>query len=195
MGFLARGNKLKPLVSEFPAYQTRIFRADRNDNDINHALLSMPTGSRITHRKLQKWGEVQVCEVDGKVLKNNIDQNDVVERIRFGIPREPGDFVKEAVKAGHPRFLDYRSIKEVDNLISENLLAEPGDILTKRSAWLRWWLNRAKDLQEEENKLHATLAPHCATVLQGKRLLLFGEMLKGQCTGGGSTTCMKTNSG
>ena len=85
---------------------------------------------------------------------------------------------KQLELAGHPRFLDYRSIKEVDNLISENLLAEPGDILTKRSAWLRWWLNRAKDLQEEENKLHATSAPHCATVLQGKRLLLFGEMLK-----------------
>ena len=100
MGFLARGNKLKPLVSEFSAYQTWIFRADRNDNDINHTLLSMPKGSHITHRKLQKWGEVRVCEVDGTVRKNNIDQNDVVERISFGIPREPEDFVKEAVRAG-----------------------------------------------------------------------------------------------
>ena len=119
-----------------------------------------------------------ICDIDGKVLKSNIDYNDVVEKVSFGISREPDDFVKEAVKAGHRRFLDYRSIDEVENLISENLLKEPGDILTKRSEWLRWRLNRAKELQEEEDKLHATLAPHCATVLKGKRLLLFGEMLK-----------------
>ena len=176
MGFLARENKLKPLVSEFSAYQTWIFRVDRNDDDAEQAMLTMPKGSRIVHRKLQKWGEVRVCEIDGKILKNNTDHDDVVERVSFGIPREPDDFVKEAVRAGHPRFLDFRSIDKVDKLISENLLNTPADILAKRSEWLKRWLHRAKELQVEEDKLHSTLAPHCATVLKGKRLLLLGEM-------------------
>ena len=99
-------------------------------------------------------------------------------RVSFGIPREPDDFVKEAVRAGHPRFLDFRSIDKVDNLISENLLNAPANILAKRSEWLKWWLHRAKELQVEEDKLHSTLAPHCATVLKGKRLLLLGQMLE-----------------
>ena len=29
-----------------------------------------------------------------------------------------------------------------------------------------------------ERALHSSLNPHCAAVLEGKRLLLFGEMLK-----------------
>ena len=95
----------------------------------------------------------------------------MIEKTSFGIPREPDDFVEEAVKA------DYRSIDEVDHLISKNLLKDAGEILVERTTWLKRWLARAKDLQEEENKLHATLAPRFATVLDGKRLLLFGEML------------------
>ena len=177
MGFLARGNKLKPLVSEFASYNTWIFRVDRNEGDIDKTLFSMPKGSRIAHRKLLKWGEVRVCDIAGKVLESNIEENDMVEQISFGVPREPDDFVKEAARAGHPRFLDFRSIDEVDQLISKNLLRGAREILEERNAWLKKWLARAKELQEEENKLHSTLAPHCSTVLKGKRLLVLGEML------------------
>ena len=58
-----------------------------------------------------KWGEVRVDDVAGKSLTNfrENDTNsfpDIVEKVSFGIPREPDDFVREAIKAGHPRFLD-----------------------------------------------------------------------------------------
>ena len=105
---------------------------------------------------------MRVCDIAGKVLESNIDGNDMVEQISFGIPREPDDFVKEAARAGHPRFLDFKSIDEVDQLISKNLLRGAGEILEERNACLKKWLARAKELQEEEeNKLHSTLAPRC----------------------------------
>ena len=45
-------------------------------------------------------------------------------------------------------------------------------------AWLKKWTNRAKELADRERALHDSMNPHCASVLEGKRLLLFGEMLK-----------------
>lgn len=172
MGFLACGNKLKPLLSEFSAYQIWIFRVDKNEADIDKALLTMPKGSRLVHRKRQKLGDVRVCDIDGKMLKQNADRNDTVEKISFGISIEPA-CVKEAVKAGHPRFLDYKSIDEVDNIIFKNLQKDATQILCERTTWLKKWVARAQELQEDEKK-----APHCATVLRAKRLLLLGEMLR-----------------
>ena len=46
-------------------------------------------------------------------------------------------------------------------------------------AWLKKGTNRAKELADRERALHDSMNPHCASVLEGKRLLLFGEMLKG----------------
>ena len=90
---------------------------------------NFPKGTRIVHRKLLQWGEVRVGDVDGNALENssNYTEEHIVEKVSFGIPREPDDFVKEAIRAG-------------------------------------------------QAALHRSLKPHCAAVLKGKRLLLFGEM-------------------
>ena len=101
-----------------------------------------------------------------------------VEKISFGIPREPDDFVKEAIKAGHPRFLDFKSIDNIDNLLKQNMVGEASTILANRAAWLKKWTLRAAQLSGAERALHQSLAPHCSAVLKGKRLLLFGEMLR-----------------
>ncbi len=58
---------------------------------------------------------------------------DIVEKISFGIPRNPDVFVREAIKAGHPRFLDYKSIAEIDSLLEQNLAADSSSILCKRA--------------------------------------------------------------
>ena len=121
MGFLARGNKLKPLVSEFAKYHTWLFRVDNNETDVADILQSLPKGAKIVHRKLMKLGDVRVGEVQGKKLRSDVEQHEMIEKISFGIPREPEDFVREAVRAGHPRFLDYKSIEHVDVLIQRNL--------------------------------------------------------------------------
>ena len=180
MGFLPRGKKLKPLVSEFSHYKTWIFQANQSDNKVEKVMKAFPKGTRIVHRKLLQWGEVRVGDVDGNAIENSNNYTDehIVEKISFGIPREPDDFVKEAIKAGHPRFLDYRSIDEIDSLLEQNLDARAFEITGKRTAWLKRWTDRAKELSQDEAALHRGLKPHCAAVLKGKRLLLFGEMLR-----------------
>ena len=147
----------------------------------------------FVHRKLVKWREVRVDDTDGKLFSNNRDNidggytaDDFIEKISLGIPRDPDDFVREAIKAGHPgfhpSFLDYKSKSEIDNLLKQNLVADVSLILGRRAAWLKKWANRAKQLVGPENALHSTLhrslKPHCAAVLEGKRLLLLGEMLR-----------------
>ena len=180
MGFLARGHRLKPLVSEFSHYLTWLFAVGQSENLVQQILNTFPKGARIVHRKLLKWGEVRVSDVDGHSLGNTNQYKDKgsVEKLSFGIPREPDDFVKEAIKAGHPRFLDFKSIDNIDNLLKQNMVGEASTILANRAAWLKRWTLRAAQLSGAEHELHQSLAPHCSAVLKGKRLLLFGEMLR-----------------
>ena len=53
----------------------------------------------------------------------------------------------------------------------------PHKVMSRRVEWLKRWTNRAAELNDSERRLHSSLDPHCASVLKGKRLLLFGEML------------------
>ena len=52
-----------------------------------------------------------------------------------------------------------------------------GVIAQKRAAWCRKWTQRALELREEENNLKCKLAPHLRSLLSGKRLMLWREML------------------
>ena len=54
-----------------------------------------------------------------------------------------------------------------------------GVIAQKRAAWCRKWTQRALELREEENNLKCKLAPHLRSLLSGKRLMLWREMLAG----------------
>lgn len=139
MGFLARGNKLKPLVSEFADYQTWLFNVNNNEEDVEKILRSTPKGAKLVHRKLVKLGEVRVGEVHGRTLRSGIGNNDFVDKISIGLPREREDFVKEAVRAGHPRFLDYKSVENVDFLLSRNLSHDVKKVVQERNAWLKRW--------------------------------------------------------
>ena len=56
MGFLARGQKLKPLVSEFSHYSTWLFDAGKNEREVDRILHTFPKNARIVHRKLVKRG-------------------------------------------------------------------------------------------------------------------------------------------
>ena len=58
------------------------------------------------------------------------------------------------------------------------MVGETSTILANRAAWLKKWTLRAAQLSGAERALHQSLAPHCSAVLKGKRLLLFGEMLR-----------------
>ena len=77
MGFLRRGHKVKPVVSEFGSSKTWIFQPSHNEEEIDKLLKSLPKGTRIVRRKLTAWGEVRVCEVDGKSLGGDIQKSDM----------------------------------------------------------------------------------------------------------------------
>ena len=175
MGFPPRRKKLKPRVSEFSHYKTWIFKTNQSNNQVENIMSSFPKGTRIVHRKLRKWGEVRVGDFSGESLGSLNDYQDdhIVEKVSFGIPREPEDFVKEAIRAGHLRFPDYKSIKEIDSLLKQNFDAHASTVLKRRTSWLKRWTDRARELSSVEKALHRSLKPHCAAVLKGKRLLLF----------------------
>ena len=52
------------------------------------------------------------------------------------------------------------------------------DLPEHRSRWLKHWVNRAKELTEEEAVLKSQLAPHLANIIAPKRVLLWKEMLE-----------------
>ena len=177
MGFLPRGQKVKPLVSEFGGYKILVVPPSHNDGHIATAVEQLPKGAKVVQRKLVKWGDMRVCSYD-ECLVTGMNDDDKVEKITVGVPREPIDFVAAAIKAGHPRFLDYKSIDSIDNLVQRNIDIDAVSLVRDRLANLRRWTKRAAELKQEESELHSKLDPHCKAVLRGKRLLLFGEMLK-----------------
>ena len=168
---------MKPLVSEFGGYKILAVPPSHNDGHIATAVEQLPKGAKLVQRKLVKWGDMRVCSYD-ECLVTGMNDDDKVEKIMVGVPREPIDFVAAAIKAGHPRFLDYKSIDSIDNLVQRNIDIDAVSLVRDRLAYLRRWTKRAAELKQEESELHSKLDPHCKAVLRGKRLLLFGEMLK-----------------
>ena len=91
MGFLARGQKLRPLISEFSHFAHGFLTLAKMNKKPTRFCTQFPKGARIVHRKLVKWGEVRVDDVDGKLFANssyNIDGGykhcDIIEKISFG---------------------------------------------------------------------------------------------------------------
>ena len=179
MGLLPRGQKLKPLVSEFGHY---VQFAVKPDMDASYILPKLTKGARITDRKLLTGGDKRVSDLTGESLKYleglQITKETKVELVTFGIPREPWDFVEKAAKVGHPRFLPYAGSEQLDDLLSANLSSRVCELDDLRLAFFKKWVGRAKELEKDEQNLRRDLGEHVRHVLQGKRLLVFKEMLE-----------------
>ena len=97
MGFVPRRHKLKPLVSEFSHYHTWRFDVGRDEAEVGKILRTCPKGARIVHRKLLKWGvEVRGGDVESKsfAVRDGYNIHDIIEKMSFGIPRDPDCFCK-----------------------------------------------------------------------------------------------------
>ena len=195
LDMLPKGKKLKPLVSEFQSYKQFLNGPDQ-DPETAEFFAQLPKGSRFVQRHMQ-WGRVRVCEQashkvfmwhsEGKqweVEKGSAlleraggEEQFLAEVCTVGIPREPWDFLEKAVEAGHPRTLAVHLNSEVTQVLRENFEGEPHLLVKQRAAFLVKWTNRCKELEKGEAELHATLQPHLQSVLHGKRLLVFQEML------------------
>ena len=92
------------------------------------------------------------------------------------MPRDPQQFIEAAVAMGHPRFL----LARLDSNASEavrHLLGNGNNVTFFRTGFLKKWMQRAKELQGDEDALHRSLPEHLQKVLEGKRLLLWREIL------------------
>ena len=59
-----------------------------------------------------------------------------------------------------------------------NLGLADDKLLKRRNAFLKHWVDRAKSLAQDEERLRSQMHPHIQDVLKGKRLLVYKEMLQ-----------------
>lgn len=173
-----RGKRLRPLVSEFQAYRSVLFPLN-SDNATQEFLHSLPKGARVCHRSLSNGG---IYWDDNSAKDANLAAHDSWtdgqpgEILHFGIPREPEDFIMEAVSKGHPRDVVAKVPDSVKSLLRDLVEGKPERRFAKRASFMKKWLKRSLELRADEDKLHQTLPLHLRKLLKGKRLLLLKEM-------------------
>ena len=170
-----RQQKLKPIISEFGHAVHLAVRLDAAQTLSIEALC--PKGSKILSRQV-KWGfkrDVFMALQNAKIVSDLLD-GEVFELIKVGVPREPQQFICAAVEAGHPRFLLARLSSE-SSIAVDHLLGDAKNLTLLRTGFLKKWMRRAGELQQEEERVHESLPEHLRLVLRGKRLLLWREML------------------
>jgi len=86
--------------------------------------------------------------------------------------------VRKAAQVGHPRFLPYAGSEQLDELLLTNLNHQACALDDWRLSFFKRWVARAKELEKDERNLRLELGEHIRHVLQGKRLLIFKEMLE-----------------
>jgi ribonuclease HI len=173
---LPRGRKFRPLVSEFGCYEKWAISATNGPTDATF-LHNFPKGAKIVHRQFH-GGSFRVDEnSEVKMHESLTGVSDAHEVITVGIPREAADFLARAVKAGHPRTVAVHLSDMVKHVLRMNFGKDDYALAKERATFLWKWSNRAKELAEDEKRLHASLQPHLQHLLRGKRLLLLKEVL------------------
>ena len=180
MGALPRGSKIKPLVSEFQSYET-LHCDPQQPQQLEKMLKKFPKGARVTHRRLVTGdvlrGSEKFQQLDGE-LRGILQECEAVEICTVGIPAEPLDFLDRAVRAGHPRGVEVHVDEMIHKLVMENFHELPYNLAKKRIEFFKKWQDRAKALDVEGDAFIRDAPEHARTILKGKRLQLWDEILK-----------------
>jgi hypothetical protein len=158
------------------------------DDDKNNPFLvslqagKQPKGHKIAHL-ISEFREVVKCKVaampqGAKRLRDIPDGIEGRDYIMAGIYRTPTEYIDEARSKLHP--IDYVNSLDENLLqtISFALSQSPVELSRHRLKQLNYAISKAKELEPEEEKLHAELEPFVASILRGKRLLLFKHLLE-----------------
>ena len=94
---------------------------------------------------------------------------------KFGIPWVPKDFVSQAVKCKHPKLLATALPGALKECIDYCMSKTPVEVAQERTANLRKWLLRAKELKAEADE--PLISQHCSDILANKSMRLLGEMI------------------
>ena len=151
-----------------------------DENSISNFLTELPKGAKVCHRKVFPRGVLR-----DDILKKHADvrfsdswsEQEPCELLHFGVPREPADFLKEAVEKGHPRDIIAQVPPMVRPALESLIRGNLAERFQKRANFMKRWLRRSLELHEEEKALHEGLPDHLKKILGGKRLLLWKEIL------------------
>ena len=124
----SRGNKLKQVLTECGREATAIIPV--GCRFLDKLLEKFHKGANILHRQLL-WG---VCA--GRLEKQSsflesVDEGAHFETLVLGIPREPGAFISDAVKAGHPKHALARVWDEMKNVLEGVVLGDAFEVRSK----------------------------------------------------------------
>ena len=97
--------------------------------------------------------------------------------ITLGIFHEPAAFAGLSLMLNHP-FEHHFSSDVIRAGLAFRMRSTVEDIDARRWSVLRFWENRAKELEDNESELHGQMNIEVAQIMKGKRLLLFKEMLE-----------------
>ena len=170
-----RQQRLRPIVSEFGyILQFAVNLSAAPAFALDH---TSPKGSKILSRQVQQGFKRDVfLAIPHAKMASVISEGETFELIKVGVPRDPVQFIEAAVALGHPRFLLARLDSQASHAV-ESLLGNASDVTLRRTAFLKKWMHRAKELQMDEDELHRSLPEHLRRVLVGKRLLLWKAIL------------------
>ena len=175
-----KGRKLKPLVSEYQRY-IAAFTMVNDETSIQQFLSTLPKGAKVCHQKPVPGGvsrDDMIKKYSVTWFSKSFEEARACELKFIGVPREPLDFVKEAVEKGHPRDLLARVTPLAQELVDEMVHKTAALRTLRRTSFLKHWLRRSLELKQEEKQLHQSLPDHAGPILGKKRLVLFKEMLK-----------------
>ncbi|CAK9104190.1 unnamed protein product [Durusdinium trenchii] len=120
--------------------------------------------------------------IEGDIFGEEDKLNGVAddESMQSGVYHTPSQFVSLAQMARHPCDHLFSVEDNTRDNLFDFLTKGPNYIAKQRIEFARRVAIMAKELQPEEDRFFSTLPMHAQSVLRGKRLLLFRELLK-QC--------------
>jgi len=98
--------------------------------------------------------------------------------LEVGLPWSTADFVAEAQRVAHPLDREVKVPPSVAKVIFEAATGGPKAVAERRRATLARYAQMAAQLQTAEEELHSKLHPDVESVVKGKNILLFKQMLR-----------------
>ena len=121
-------------------------------------------------------GDEGACSVTGEVHPCNLCAEHA-EVIQIGIPREPEDFIREALKAGHPRDMLSFHKKGHAQRVAQAVLVSLEDRKAKAGLSLEKWAKHSKALEAANRELMQHKPAYLRRVLGDKNVLLWKAIL------------------
>lgn len=171
VGKQPRGRKLPPLIPEYKEVIVKQLAVNLTNmlpavgKYVMVPLPGIPVGARLLRRQpvaTMAEGSTQQLEFQAA----------------FGVPWTPDEFIAKLSEARHPIDSMSGTKDSVKQAIFGVLTTGEEATSLRRKQWLDKWSKVGKQLEAKEQALHAAMTKEVAKVLEGKKLLLLGAMLK-----------------